>query len=96
MMCSFMWSFFKGKKGGRIEKNEMPTLPAGAHYTVQKKEWMDHKIMREWIDAVLKPYVEQAPEGIVPVLFLDSYCAHMMEEIANLIQALSIEVFHIP
>lgn len=35
-------------------------------------------------------------EGIVPVLFLVSYCVHMIEEIMTLIQVLGINVFHIP
>ena len=41
-----------------------------------------------WVDMVLKPYVDTAPEDVVPILFLDSYCCHMM----NLV----VQVKHIP
>lgn len=44
--------------------------------------------MLDWIDLVLEPYIAQAPEGIVPVLFLDSYRAHMMKSVVTRIQAL--------
>ena len=45
---------------------------------------------------MLKPYVEAAPEGIIPILFLDSYRCHMMSSVVNSIQALGVEVEHIP
>lgn len=57
---------------------------------------MDETVMLDWIDLILEPYVAQAPEGIVPVLFLDSYRAHMMKSVVTRIQALGVEVFHIP
>jgi hypothetical protein len=74
----------------------VPTLPSGAHYEVQKKAWMDEQVMIRWVAEVLAPYVEGAPEEIVPVLFLDSYRAHMMASVVERIQALGIDVFHIP
>ena len=52
--------------------------------------------MHEWIDVVLEPYIQSAPEGIVPVLFLDSYRAHMMKRIVSRIHDLGVDVFHIP
>jgi hypothetical protein len=85
-----------GKPNGKIAKKELPTLPPGPHYAVQKKAWMDQFVMLEWIESVLKPYAKQAPKGIVPVMFLDSYRAHMMSEIVKKIQDLGIDVFHIP
>ena len=57
---------------------------------------MDEQVMIRWVVEVLAPYVEEAPEGIVPVLFLDSYRAHMMASVVERIQALGIDVFHIP
>ena len=57
---------------------------------------MDEQVMLRWVAEVLAPYVEEAPEGIVPVLFLDSYRAHMMASVVERIQALGIDVFHIP
>jgi hypothetical protein len=33
---------------------------------------MDESIMLQWVDQVLLPYVENVPEGVVPILLLDS------------------------
>lgn len=57
---------------------------------------MDESVMHEWIDVVLEPYIGSAPEDIVPVLLLDSYRAHMMKAVISRIQALGVDVFHIP
>lgn len=84
------------KPGGRIETQELHTLPLGPNYTVQDKAWMDELVMHEWIDVVLEPYIMSAPDGIVPVLFLDSHRAHMMKRVVSRIQDLGVDVFHIP
>ena len=39
-----------------------------------------------WVEMVLKPYVDTAPDNMVPILFLDSYCCHMMDLVVNAIQ----------
>ena len=44
-----------------------------------------------WINKVLQPLVVTAPEGIIPLLFLDSYGVHTM-----VINDLSVEVIIIP
>ena len=49
-----------------------------------------------WVDMVLKPYVNTAPEDMVPILFLDSYCCHMMNSVVTVIQDLGVQVEHIP
>ena len=49
-----------------------------------------------WVEKVLKPYDESAPEGIVPLLLLDSYHCHVMASAVNEIQELGLEVEHIP
>ena len=49
-----------------------------------------------WVDMVLKPYVDTAPEDVVPILFLDSYHCHMMNSVVNAIQELGVQVEHIP
>ena len=49
-----------------------------------------------WVDMVLKPYVDTAPEDVVPILFLDSYHCHMMNSVVNAIQDLGVQVEHIP
>ena len=49
-----------------------------------------------WVKMVLKPYVDAAPQNVVPLLFLDSYHCHMMNSVVNAIQNLGVEVKHIP
>ena len=40
--------------------------------------------------------LETAPEDVVPILFFDSYRCHIMTSVGNEIQALGVEVEHIP
>jgi len=87
---------FKGKPGGRIEKREFPTYPNEILYACQDNAWMDESIMLMWVEKVLKPYVLQAPDHIIPILFLDSYRCHMMASVVGKIQELGVEVEHIP
>jgi hypothetical protein len=87
---------FKGKPGGRIEKREFPTFPNDIIYACQDNAWMDEKVMIMWVEKVLKPYVLEAPDNVVPLLLLDSYRCHMMASVVGLIQELGVEVEHIP
>jgi hypothetical protein len=57
---------------------------------------MDEGVMIAWINKVLKPYIANAPEDIIPLLILDSYRCHMMGSVVQRIQELGIEVRHIP
>ena len=87
---------FKGKPKGRIVTCEFPEYPLGMEYACQDNTWMDKTVMLQWVDKVLKPYVGNAPEGIVPILFLDSYRCHIMSLVVNAVQGLGVEVEHIP
>ena len=87
---------FKGAKNGRIVKKEFPTFDKSMYYACQENAWMDEQVMLLWVEKVLKPYVESAPEGIVPLLLLDSYHYHVMASVVNEIQDLGVEVEHIP
>ena len=87
---------FKRKPNGRIVTCEFPTYPEGLEYACQDNTWMDERVMLLWVEKVLKPYVEAAPDGIIPILFLDSYRCHMMSSVVDSIQALGVEVEHIP
>ena len=49
-----------------------------------------------WVNEVMGPYVETAPGGIVPILFLDSYRCHMMATVVTQIQDMGVEIEHIP
>ena len=48
--------------------------------------------MLDWVDHILKPYVANKPDGVVPILFLDSFTVHKMGCIVNAIQDLGVEV----
>jgi transposase len=87
---------FKGKPDGRIARTEFSTYPTTHHYCCQDSAWMDERVMLAWVDEVLKPYVADAPEHIIPILILDSYRCHMMASVVTKIQELGIEVKHIP
>jgi hypothetical protein len=86
---------FKGKSGGRTER-EFRNYGPGGIYSVQEKAWMDQSIMMNRIENVLKPYVLTAPSGIQPILFLDSYRCHMMSSVVGAIENLGVQVEHIP
>jgi len=49
-----------------------------------------------WVDNILAPYVATAPEGIVPILFLDAFSVHLIESVVSRIQELGVEVVPIP
>jgi hypothetical protein len=57
---------------------------------------MDEVVMMAWVNGPLKAYVELAPDGIIPLLILDSYRCHMMASVVHRIQELGVEVIHIP
>jgi hypothetical protein len=57
---------------------------------------MDEQVMLAWVEEVLAPYVTMAPEDIIPLLILDSYCCHMMTSVLYKIQELGVKVKHIP
>lgn len=89
---------FKGKPGARIEKKELVNYPAewDMFYSCQDSAWTDKRVMLLWVAKVLKPYVDGAPDGIIPLLFLDSYRCHMMHSVVDAIQSLGVEVEIIP
>ncbi len=87
---------FKGKPDGRIARNEFATYPTTHHYRCQDNAWMDERVMIKWVDKVLKPYVANAPDHVIPLLILDSYRCHMMASVVTRIQELGIEVNYVP
>jgi hypothetical protein len=87
---------FKGKPNGRIAKTEFVMYPAPHHYCYQDYAWMDKVVMIAWVDEILRPYIETAPDDIIPLLILDIYQCHMMGLVVQKIQELGVEVKHIP
>lgn len=87
---------FKGQPKGRIATEEFPTYPNAHFYACQKNAWMDERVMLQWTEEVLAPYVKTAPPLCIPLLILDSYRCHMMASVVQAIQELGVEVQHIP
>jgi hypothetical protein len=71
---------FNAKPNGRVER-ELANFPPGAHYAVQKIAWMDERVMLIWVEKVLAPYIQTAPDGVRPIIFLDSYRCHSYDGI---------------
>ena len=57
---------------------------------------MSESLMLMWIQQSLAPYVALAPDGIIPLLFLDSYGVHKMGSVNRAINDLGVEVIIIP
>lgn len=87
---------FKGAANGQIVKNEFPGYTSNMIYACQDNAWMEEHVMLMWVSKILEPYMASTPEGIVPILLLNSYRCHMMATVVSAIQDLGIEVDHIP
>jgi hypothetical protein len=89
---------FKGKPDGTIAARELPTLDPTSIYACQEAAWMDERCMIMWVDEIFSPYLaaNPPPEGVQPVLLLDSYRCHMMASVVSRIEALGVLVIHIP
>ena len=53
---------------------------------------MDEQCCLEWVEKCVKPWAESAPEGIIPLLFLDSYKCHQQASVVDSIAELGVEV----
>ena len=87
---------YKGKPGGRIEYKELPKHPKGAVYSSQKNAWMDEVVFYEWIDEVLVPHIETAPEGVEPLLIMDGCQVHRKKNVLERLQELGVRVELLP
>ena len=58
---------FKGKSDGCIARKEFCDYPTIHHYHCQDSAWMDEKVMIAWVDVVLKLYVANVPEDVIPL-----------------------------
>jgi hypothetical protein len=65
-------------------------------YACQGNAWMGEDVILTWVHKGFKPYVREAPEHIVPILFLDSFRCHMKASVVHQIQELGVEVEHNP
>jgi hypothetical protein len=89
---------FKGTPTGLISRREPPQFDPTLIYGCQDSVWMDEGTMIRWVDEVFAAYIaaNPPPEGMIPVLLLDSYRCHMMALVVSRIMALGVEVIHIP
>ena len=87
---------FKGKHGGTVEKEFKKDYPDGVVCCVQENAWTDERVMLAWVDSVLKPFVDTAPEGVVPYLIMDKYGCHYQGSVAHAIEDLGVEWDIIP
>jgi len=87
----------KGKPNGRIVERELPTLDPTSIYACQDAAWMDERCMLIWVDEVFCAYLvaNPPPEGVQPVLLIDSYRCHMMASVVSRIEAMGVHVIHI-
>ena len=86
---------FKGKPGGRVER-DFKSFPKEAAYAVHEKAWTNIDIMLEWVRKCLMPWVEEAPENVVPYLMLDSFKVHQTAEVVQAIEETGCELDFIP
>jgi hypothetical protein len=83
---------FKGAQNGRIVLREFPNYENDMIYLCQPNAWMDKEAMIIWVDEVLRPYIETAPAGVLPILVW----IHMLASVVGMIQDLGVDVEHIP
>ena len=63
---------FKRTRNSCIVKYEFSSYIVGLLSECQENAWMDEVCMLQWVNNILKPYVETAFLGIISVLLLDS------------------------
>ena len=89
---------FKGKPGGRISRNELPTFPNQDRiaYTVQENAWMDGSCMLQWIDNILVPHLQCRPAATEVILLLDDLTSHTSDQTKDRLAQLGISLYIIP
>jgi hypothetical protein len=90
-------AIFIGKPNGQIVERKLPTLDPTSIYACQDAAWVDERCMLIWVDKVFHAYLvaNPTPEGVQPVLLLDSYRCHMMASVVSRIEAMGVHAIHI-
>ena len=78
----------KGKPGDNLKKKNF--LLKQMACLRQEKLWMNEEVMLKWVDKVLKPYVTDSMEGIIPM-----YRCHIMDSVVGSVGELGVDVIHI-
>ncbi len=73
-----------------IARRELPTLDPTSIYVCQDAAWIDERCMLVWINEVFSACLvaNPPPEGVQPILLLDSYRCHMMASVVLRIEAI--------
>ncbi|RHY84949.1 hypothetical protein DYB35_014041, partial [Aphanomyces astaci] len=61
----------RGEVGGGIETNEFDDYPAGHHYAMQKKAWMNGSVWKYYLREVLSQSIEN-----LSILLVDNFDSH--------------------
>jgi DDE superfamily endonuclease len=79
------------------EHAEEHGFPAGLHYMVQEKAWMDEQGMLEWIRVVWTEFVESVGGPTTTTyLLMDTFSAHRMEKVRHALASLRTIVDFVP
>jgi len=88
-----LFIIFKGMPGGTIYSTLHNVLPEGIKGCVQKKGWMDERVMHIWLTEVWEPYVAATSNAL---LLLDQFKVHMMDSVVDRCEAGGTRVVGIP
>ena len=89
---------FKGVPTGDIATREFPRSPyrAQALLSCQPAAWMGTNEMLRWIDEILAPYIEDRPQGVTPILLLDNYKVHQVQEVQDKLAEIGVRPYWLP
>jgi DDE superfamily endonuclease len=86
---------FRGTPGGDNQE-EVEKFPGKDICVVQKSNYMDTRVMHMWCDQVLYPYIKTRPPGVIPVLLMDNFSAHITPTVAQKLRDMNVEVQMLP
>jgi DDE superfamily endonuclease len=86
-----------GKVWKEINQVEEHRFPAGLHYMVQEKGWMDEQGMLEWIQVMWTKFVESVGGPTTNTyLVMDTFSAHRIEKVRHVLASLRTIVDFVP
>lgn len=89
---------FKGRATGAIATRELPTYSTKEKilHCCQPNAWQDQNNLNQWIDKIWAPHLEDKPENVEPILFLDHFKCHKSEETKKKLEDLQTKLIIIP
>lgn len=90
---------YQGSKNGKVKKTDCSKLnkidPDAAFFSTQPNNWMDVGMMLEWIEIIVKPYLQER-QFKKSVMLLDSMQAHKMTVIRQSLAAMNCHLMILP